>query len=155
MLYPPSIETSKLINVAVPLATVAFATAFWFSSLAGHLKKDALVKEKEKHSKEKEQILIKAERSKAKAFKEAQKSIVKETKKAHAKANFKVGMAFSGAIGVGLLFMFAQMVTAGLLTLTTAGGALGGYYLRGKRVATDKEKQKELEMIDVKAIESK
>jgi hypothetical protein len=56
-------------------------------------------------------------------------------------------------LGVGALFIFAQMVTAGLLTLTAAGGVMGGYYWRGKRLGG--EKYKELEVIDTKVIEQK
>jgi hypothetical protein len=85
-----------------------------------------------------------------KVHKEAEKKIIKETSRAHAKANFKVGAAFAGLIGVGGLFVMAQMVTAGLLVISASTGALGGYYLRSKR-----DKYKELPIIDVKAIENK
>ena len=55
-------------------------------------------------------------------------------------------------MGVGALFVFAQMVTAGLLTMTAAGGAIGGYYWRGKRI--EGQRLKELEVIDTKVISS-
>jgi len=35
-------------------------------------------------------------------------------------------------LGIGVLFVFAQMVTVGLIALSATGGAIGGYYLRGK-----------------------
>jgi hypothetical protein len=84
--------------------------------------------------------------------KQAQKDIAKEAKITHARANFKVGAAFAGVIGVGGLFIFAQLLTAGLLTLRAAGSALGCYYYRGKRI--ENKKYKELEVIDTKVIES-
>jgi len=43
-------------------------------------------------------------------------------------------------------------VTAGLLTFTAAGSALGGYYWRGRRL--ENKKMQELEIIDTKVIES-
>ncbi len=49
------------------------------------------------------------------------------------KQNFKVGASFAGVLGIGALFVFAQMVTVGLIALSAIGGAIGGYYLRGKR----------------------
>ena len=62
-------------------------------------------------------------------------------------------MAFAGVIAVGGLFVFAQMITVGLLTLTTAGGALGGYYYRGRRI--ENRELDKLEIIDTKVIENK
>jgi len=53
-------------------------------------------------------------------------------------------------MGLGALFVFAQLVTAGLLTMTAAGGAIGGYYWRGRRIESSRLKQ--LEVIDTKVI---
>jgi len=99
---------------------------------------------KDSFAKEREEIRVKAERN-----------IAREAKVTHAKANFKVGAAFAGVLGVGALFVFAQMMTAALLTLTAAGGAATGYYYRGKRLAKREAELKQLEVIDVKAIEVK
>jgi len=73
----------------------------------------------------------------------------------HAKANFKVGTAFAVVLGIGGLFIFAQMMTAALLTLTAAGGAATGYYYRGKRLNKKEATSKQIETIDVKAIDIK
>jgi hypothetical protein len=107
---------------------------------------------KDSFAKEREDIKVKAERAKTRIVKQAQKDIAKEATITHAKANFKVGASFAGVMGVGALFVFAQMVTAGLLTMTAAGGAIGGYYWRGKRIETNR--LKELEVIDTKVISS-
>lgn len=133
-----------LLQVIVPLLFIALVLAFWFNSMAGHSKKDTVEKMKDSFAKERESIRIKAE-----------KNIAREAQKTHAKANFKIGAAFAGVLGVGALFVFAQMMTAALLTLTAAGGAATGYYYRGKRLARREAELKQLEVIDVKAIESK
>jgi len=144
VLSPSSLDNTALLRLIIPLLFVALLMAFWLNSLAGHSKKDVVDKMKDSFAKEREDIRVKAE-----------KNIAKEAKMTHAKANFKIGAAFAGVLGVGALFVFAQMMTAALLTLTAAGGAATGYYYRGKRLTKREEALKELEIIDVKAIESK
>ncbi|MGH1350983.1 MAG: hypothetical protein ACRBBN_09260, partial [Methyloligellaceae bacterium] len=41
--------------------------------------------------------------------------------------------AVAGAVGLGAFFMVGQMVTLGLLTLSTAGGGLAGYLVRARQ----------------------
>jgi hypothetical protein len=144
ILSPSNLDNTALLRLIIPLLFVALIMAFWLNSLAGHSKKDTVEKMKDSFAKEREDIRIKAE-----------KNIAREAKVTHAKANFKVGAAFAGVLGVGALFVFAQMMTAALLTLTAAGGAATGYYYRGKRLAKREAELKQLEIIDVKAIESK
>jgi len=144
-------DLMSLIRLMLPLFFVALMVAFWFSSLSLHLRKDSELKMKTQFAKEREAIKVKAEKEKHRVVKQSQKEIVREAKVTHAKANFKVGAAFAGALGVGALFIFAQLLTAGLLTLTAAGGVAGGYYWRGKRLA--KEQVKELRVVNTKVIE--
>ncbi len=56
------------------------------------------------------------------------------------RANLKVGLAFMAVSGLGVLMLVTNMLTLGLLTITTAGGALGGYLLRWRqsRLALDR-----------------
>jgi len=150
-LSPESLDEMSLLRLVVPLFFVALMVAFWFSSLSAHFRKDSEHQMTNKFAKEREELRVKAERAKTRVVKEAQKDIAKEAKITHAKANFKVGAAFAGVLGVGALFILAQFVTVGLLTLTAAGGAMGGYYYRGKRI--ENKKYKELEVIDTKVIE--
>jgi len=147
-------DLASLVRLMLPLFFVAVMVAFWFSSLSAHLKKDSEHKMENQFAKEREALKIKAERAKTRVVKEAQKDIAREAKVTHAKANFKVGAAFAGVLGVGALFVFAQLVTVGLLTMTAAGGVAGGYYWRGKRIGKEqmKDKVKELEIIDTKVI---
>lgn len=142
-----------LLQLIIPLFFMALMVAFWFSSLSSSFQKDTEHKMSNKFAKEREELRVKAERAKTKVVKQAQKDIATEAKITHAKANFKVGAAFAGVMGVGALFVFAQLITVGLLTMTAAGGVMGGYYWRGKRIANNNTKLKELEFIDTKVIE--
>ena len=112
---------------------ISLFVAFWFASIAGHLRKDALARVRESFSREREKIRVKAEREKTKVIKESHQEIAKERSRAQNKANFKVGASLAAAAGLGVLMLLTQFVTVGLLTLTTAGGALGGYLFRARQ----------------------
>lgn len=154
VLAPNDINVSNFIRVAIPLLLIALILAFWFNSIAGHHSKDAIGKVKDHFTNEREKIRTNAQRAKDRAVKAVQKESAKETAKAHAKANFKVGAAFAGMLGVGALFVFAQMLTAGLLAISATVGAMGGYYWRGKRIQNNRLKALE-QRSDFKVIESK
>lgn len=131
VLSPTALDLEGILRLALPLFFIALVIAFWFSSISDQHGKDRFASEKE-------QIRKKAEKDKERVIKEAQRSITVQSAKTNAKANFKVGAAFAGALGVGALFVFAQMVTAGLLALAATGGAMGGYYIRSKRAQRER-----------------
>lgn len=114
---------------------VSLLVAFWFRSIADHIKKDALARAKEASDRERERFLVTAEADKRVVLEESHKRIVKETNRVHAKANFKLGAAFAGMFCVATLMLSIQFITAGLLTLATAGGALAGYAVRARQDA--------------------
>ena len=149
-LSPTTLDEMSLLRLVIPLFFVALMVAFWFSSISTNFKKDTEHKLSNKFAKEREELRVKAERAKTRVVKQAQKDIANEAKITHAKANFKVGASFAGVLAIGALFMLAQLVTVGLLTMTAAGGAIGGYYWRGKRI--ENKRVKELEVIDTKVI---
>jgi len=159
-LAPNELSAQSIAQIAIPLLFIAMVIAFWFNSLSAHERKDALYKAEGNFAKEKEKIKVKAEKDKIKTMKEAQKEIVHEATKTHAKANFKVGASFAGVLAIGGLFVLAQMITAGLLVMTATGGVIGGYYWRGKRIKNSNlqelPNQKDLKVIkDKKLINSK
>lgn len=113
------------------LAGVAFA--FWFRSLSEIQSKDLIASIKEEHALDREKIRLETEQEKIKVISDAQQQITKQVTRANAKANFKAGTIITAAIGLGALFIFGQMITLGLVTLTTAGGGLAGYMLRARQ----------------------
>ncbi|MCP3868104.1 MAG: hypothetical protein GY703_08440 [Gammaproteobacteria bacterium] len=122
----------RLLLVGLALI-IGVLSSLWFASIAGQLGKDQLAKAKENFSREREKIRLRAEREKAKVVKQTHREMSKERGKVQNKANLTVGMALTGAVGLGLVMLMTQFVTFGLLTLSTAGGALGGYLVRGRR----------------------
>jgi hypothetical protein len=154
LLAPAELNMAAFLRITIPLLFIALIVAFWFNSIVGHHSKDAIGKVKDDFVNEREKIRTNAQRAKDRAVKAVQKESAKETAKAHAKANFKVGAAFAGMLGVGALFIFAQMLTAGLLAISASIGAMGGYYWRGRRFENNRLEEIE-SLSNFKEIESK
>ena len=150
LLAPSDLQGPGLLRVVVPALVISFIAAFWFSSLAHHLRKDHLARVKDEFARERENLRVNAERSKARVMKQAQKDIAREARATHAKANFKVGAAFASVVGVGALLMLTQFLAVGIVTLATAGGALGGYLYRGRRDRAALQAAENRRLIDVK-----
>jgi hypothetical protein len=133
LLAPDNLQGLAWLRLVIPLLVVGFFAAFWFAAIAKHKSKDDVARLKEEHAREREKIQINAERAKTRLVKKTQQQISRETKIAHGKANFKVGAALAGVMGLGALMLLTQFLTLGVFTLTTAGGALGGYLYRGRK----------------------
>lgn len=109
------------------------------SSKADVLKEQADLKEQ--HAREREEILLGAERDKADTVAASYQKIAEESRKAHAKANFKVGAAFAVAVGAGGVMIVSQLVTLGMMVMVASGSGLGGYILRARHDQLSKKKQ--------------
>ena len=133
MLAPENLQGLAWLRLLIPLLVVGFFSAFWFSSIAKHSSKDEISRLQEQHAREREKLQINAERAKTRIIKKTQQQIARESRLTHGKANFKVGAALAGVIGFGALMLLTQFLTLGVVTLTTAGGALGGYFYRVRK----------------------
>lgn len=161
----------QLISVIVAIGLItAILTAFWFSSVARNLfnnemtnmmqqhasDRESILKEAEHektlvlheksqlqdvHAREREKILLDAERDKAETVVESYQKIEKEAKKAHGKANLKVGMAFAVAASAGGVMIFSQLITVGMMFLVASGSGLSGYILRARQDRLSRNKQ--------------
>ena len=110
--------------------TVGVLVALWFTSIADGARHQSLARAKELFSREREKLRVRAEQEKAKEVKNTQKAAARSQRVAGLAISPKTGIAIGGAVGVGVAMLVAQFVTLGLLTLTTAGGALLGYSAR-------------------------
>lgn len=129
-----SLSTSRdWAELLIPACAIALVTAFWFGALSKELADKNTGALRDQFSREREKLVSNAERAKMRILEKTQAQIVRESSRTHAKANFKVGAALSGAVGFGVLMMFTQFASLGLLLLSTAGGTLGGYVLRSRQ----------------------
>ncbi len=134
-------NTQFMLTIGLLEILFSVLAAFWFSSIARHRHMDELETIKEAHAREREKIRVNAERQKSRIVSKSQQQILKETRRAHAGANFKVGAAFAGALALGVVMLYSQFVTFGLLILTTAGGGLAGYLAKGRQVFLARRKE--------------
>jgi hypothetical protein len=121
---------------------VSFFAALWFTAIADRVKKDAVARAKEDFLRQREKIRVRAEQEKSKVIKQSHQQIMKQTGRAQARASFKVGAALVGLLGFGAIMFFTQFVTVGLLTLSTAGGALVGYGVRTRQDYLSRKQKK-------------
>lgn len=158
-----------IVIVAIALISAVLA-AFWFASIARNVyiddqavlmeqhahDRENILKESERqkadvlkekshlqiqHAQEREKILLDAERDKANTIAESYQKIAEESRKAHAKANFKVGVAFAAAVSAGGVMILSQLVTVGAMVLVASGSGLGGYILRARHERVARKKQ--------------
>lgn len=121
------------ITVSLIVIVISLLASFWFSTIADSIHKDTVSRVRERYAKEREKLRVRTEREKSKVLEESHRQVLKDANRAHAKANFKVGLAAAGAVGAGLIMLFTELLTMGLLTLSTAGGALLGYGTRARQ----------------------
>jgi Flp pilus assembly protein TadB len=112
---------------------LAILTTFWFGSIVQNMQKSTHAKMQAKHFQDREKIIRRAEREKAKVTSDSYRQREKAALKASAKTNLKMGAALAVAIGTGSLMIFSQLVTVGMMVLIAAGSGLAGYLFRVKQ----------------------
>lgn len=123
--------------------------ALWFSLIAREARQANINRVRRNHAKERERLLLDAEKQKAKIIAESQRQIDRKTARAHARANFMAGAAFAAIIAAGGLLILSQFVTAGLLILAGGGGAVLGYTARTRLDQQQKRRIRQQEALKV------
>ncbi len=126
-------EPQLIIVVVVFAIIVAVLTTFWFGSIIQNLQNSTSAKLQAKHARDREKIIRRAEREKAKVTSESYQQIEKAARKTRAKANFKVGAYFAAATGAGAIMILSQLVTVGMMVLVASGSGLAGYLFRARQ----------------------
>jgi len=122
-----------VLKIVLPLLLLATTTALWFDTIGRGRATQALARMQATHARDREKLQLKSEREKHKVIKQAHKEITRQTRRASGRANLKVGAVFLFAGGVGVVMLLIELVTFGMMTLMTAGGALSGYLFRARR----------------------
>jgi len=132
------------LQAGLPSLAVALLAALWFRALAKVDGERDLARTRLEHERERERLQREAagerdrlrqgvERERVELARDAERSVRREERRVGRRANLKVGLAFAATSGMGVLFVLSELLTLGLLTMTTAGGALGGYLLRWRQ----------------------
>ncbi len=136
-------DAQLVIVIAMIAAVVGLLAAFWYAAIARDIQQEKLTQLHENHAQEREEIRVSAEREKVDIIAQSYQKIEQETRKAHAKANFKVGAAFTLATGAGAAMLFTQFVTVGLMVLVGSGSGLTGYLARARQERLARKAQHE------------
>lgn len=126
-------DTTLLLRVLLPCLLFGILGALWFASISRHASERAVTRLKDSHAREREKLKVQVERDRTKMVEQTQKEIQKQTRRVTGKANLKVGLAFSAAAAAGVVLIITELITLGIITMTTAGGAMGGYLMRGRQ----------------------
>ena len=119
-----------LLQVALPALLLSLVCAFWFASIGRSDAERVVTRLRLEHAKEREKLNISAEKTRAKVLEQSHKAMRKQERSIGRKASLKVGLAFSVTAIAGVLMLITELITFGLMTITTALGGVGGYFAR-------------------------
>lgn len=123
--------------IAFALGMISLVAAFWFSTLAAGMRRDALERQRSDFASERENLRVKAEKEKMRLLRKGQKDMASATQRVESRANRKVTYSVVAASAIGVFMMAASFVTVGMLLLAGAGGTAAGY-VAGRRGWTPK-----------------
>jgi len=146
---PLSTPLEQVLLISFVILLISIVTTLWFGTVAKHLADKRIAVLKEQFASEREKINVTAERAQKKLLKSTQKEIESERRKQSTRANLKIGGTIAVAAGFGVVMLMSQFFTLGLLSLTTAGGAIGGYLARTRKEQLEGPDYKMIEGVEV------
>ncbi len=136
-------EQPQMVVIIVALAAgFSVLAAFWFQSIAFQAHSLEMDTVKEEHAREREKIRVNAERQKTRLVNKSHKQLLRETRRVYTAASLKTGAAFASLLAIGIIMLYSQFATFGLLLLTTGGGALAGYVTRARQESGSRQRKK-------------
>ena len=132
------------LGAGLPALAIALLAALWFRTLSRADGERDLARTRLEHERERERLQrdaerersdlsLAAERERVEITRAAERTVRREERRTGRRANLKVGASFAAMTGMGVLFVLTELVTLGLLTIATGGGALGGYVMRWRQ----------------------
>ena len=112
---------------------IGVIAALWFSAISSHASQHSFVRASEKFNRQRDYIRRKADKEKTKEIKDGHRQMLRETRRVQSRSTLKLGGAMAGIAGLGVLLLFTQFMTLGLLAVSAAGGALLGYGIRARQ----------------------
>lgn len=112
---------------------IGVIAALWFTSITGHASQHTLLRASEKYQRQRDRIMRRAEQEKTREIRNSHQQILRETRRVQTRSALKLGTALTGVAGLGVLLMFTQFMTLGLLAVSATGGALLGYTVRARQ----------------------
>jgi hypothetical protein len=113
--------------------TVGVLAAAGLAALSRAASQQALARAREGFSREREALRVKAERDRSRMAQEGYRRAQRERVRLQGRSGLRLGVSAAGVIGLGVVLLFSQMVSLGVLALTAGGAAVGGYLLRARQ----------------------
>jgi hypothetical protein len=113
---------------------IGVIAALWFSAISSHASQHSFVRASEKFNRQRDYLRRKAEKEKTKEIKDGHRQLLRETRRVQNRSTLKLGVAMAGIAGLGVLLLFTQFMTLGLLAVSATGGALLGYGVKARQV---------------------
>ena len=113
---------------------IGVIAALWFSAIASHASQHSFVRASEKFNRQRDRLRRQAEKEKTREIRDSHKQVLRETRRVQGRSTRKLGVAaMTGIAGLGVLLLFTQFMTLGLLAVSATGGALLGYGVRARQ----------------------
>jgi len=112
---------------------IGVIAALWFSAIASHASLHSHARASEKFNRQRDRLRRQAEKEKTRELRDTHRQVLRETRRLQNRSTLKLGAALSGIAGLGVLLLFTQFMTLGLLAVSATGGALLGYGIRARQ----------------------
>jgi hypothetical protein len=112
---------------------IGVIAALWFSTITSHASQHILIRASEKYNRQRDRIRAQAEKEKTREIRNSHQQVLKETRRLQNRSTLKLGAAMTGIAGLGVILLFTQFMTLGLLAVSATGGALLGYGIRARQ----------------------
>jgi len=112
---------------------IGVIAALLFSAITSHASQHSLVRASEKFNRQRDRLRRQADKEKTREIREGHRQVLRETRRVQQRSTLKLGAAMAGIAGLGVLLLFTQFMTLGLLAVSATGGALLGYGVRARQ----------------------
>lgn len=112
---------------------IGVIAALWFSAIASHASLHSHARASEKFNRQRDRLRRQAEKEKTRELRDSHRQVLRATRRVQNRSTVKLGAAMTGIAGLGVLLLFTQFMTLGLLAVSATGGALLGYGIRARQ----------------------
>ncbi len=112
---------------------IGVIASLWFSTIASHECQHSYARASEKFNRQRDRLRRQAEKEKTREIRDTHRQLLRETRRLQGRSSLKLGAAMAGTAGLGVLLLFTQFMTLGLLAVSATGGALLGYGVRARQ----------------------
>ena len=120
---------------------IGVIAAFWFTAITSHANQRSFTKASEKFNRQRDYLRRQAEKEKTRENRNSHEQILRETRRVQTRSTLKTGLALAGVAGLGVILLFTQFMTLGLLAVSATGGAILGYGLRARQYPAISQEQ--------------